>query len=214
VTQERYIPAAGHAALTRFYDAGVRVTMREGLWRPLMISQVAAARPATVLDLGCGTGTLTVPLAAALPDAEVLGIDGDDEVLALAGRKPGAERVTWARGLVDALPYADGSVDVVVSSLVFHHLPVATKQAALREAHRVLRPGGRLLVADWGPPRNVVLSAAYVALQCLDGFATTSDNRHGRLRQRIVDAGFSRPTILRHVPTVLGSFEVLGSVRD
>jgi ubiquinone/menaquinone biosynthesis C-methylase UbiE len=209
MTDSRYVPAAGRAGLTRFYDLGVRVTMRERLWRPLIVDAVAAADPQVVVDVGCGTGTLTIPLAARLPDARVVGVDGDGEVLALALAKPGATRVEWLKGLADELPLGDAEADVAVTSLVFHHLPLATKRKALAEMRRVLRPDGSLIVADWAKPQDPLMSAAFYGLQLLDGFGTTNDNRKGMIPDLVAEAGFGKPLRLRRLRTVLGTFEVL-----
>jgi ubiquinone/menaquinone biosynthesis C-methylase UbiE len=206
---QTYIPAAGRAGLTRFYDAGVRLTMREPLWRPLIVDTVADSAPKTVVDIGCGTGALSIPIAERLPTARVVGVDGDPEVLALAQRKPGAAAVEWTEGLAGALPIEDGTADVVLTSLVLHHLPLATKRHLLADAHRILRPGGRLIVADWAAPQDLLASAGYVLLQLLDGFATTSDNRRGLIPSLMVQAGFPEPRLLRRVRTALGTFEVL-----
>jgi ubiquinone/menaquinone biosynthesis C-methylase UbiE len=209
VTDSRYVPAAGRAGLTRFYDAGVRLTMRERLWRPTVVETVADASPKVVVDIGCGTGALSIPIAARLPKARVIGVDGDPEVLDIARRKPGAEAVEWIEGLAGALPIEDGGADIVLTSLVLHHLPLATKRELLADAHRILRPGGRLIVADWAAPQDLVASAGFALLQVLDGFATTNDNRRGLIPRLIVQAGFPEPRLLRRIRTVLGTFDVL-----
>jgi ubiquinone/menaquinone biosynthesis C-methylase UbiE len=209
MTQERYVPAAGRAGLTRFYDLGVRATMRERLWRRVIVEAVADRNPAVVVDVGCGTGALSIPIAVRLPSARVMGVDGDPQVLEIARGKPGADAVEWTEGLAGALPLPAGGADVVVTSLVLHHLPLQTKREMLSEAHRVLRPGGRLIVADWAAPQDVVASAGFALLQVLDGFATTNDNRRGLIPQLIVQAGFPEPRLLRRVRTALGTFEVL-----
>jgi ubiquinone/menaquinone biosynthesis C-methylase UbiE len=206
---DRYVPAAGRASLTRFYDTGVRLTMREHLWRPMIVEQLASNGPRVIVDLGCGTGGLALPIARRLPDARVIGIDGDPEILDLARAKRGADRVEWTHAYADALPIDDASVDSVVSSLVLHHLPCATKQAALAEARRILRPDGQLVVADWAAPQDPVMSLAFRALQQLDGIETTDDNRRGRIPHLIADAGFTQPLRLRRIRTLLGTFEVL-----
>jgi len=209
MTEERYVPAAGRAGLTRFYDLGVRVTMRERLWRPVIVEAVADRNPAVVVDVGCGTGALSIPVAARLPSARVVGVDGDPEVLDIARGKPGADAVEWTEGLAGSLPLKAGEADVLVTSLVLHHLPLQTKREMLSEAHRVLRPGGRLIVADWAAPQDVVASVGFALLQVLDGFATTNDNRRGLVPQLIVQAGFPEPRLLRRVRTALGTFDVL-----
>ena len=209
--ETRYVPAAGIDALTGVYDVGVRLTMREGRWRRLIVDEIAAAGPRVVLDVGCGTGTLSIAAADELREARVVGLDGDRKVLDLARRKDGSERVEWVEGLADELPFGDGEVDAFMTSLVFHHLPLGIKRAALVEARRVLRPGGRLVVADWGRPQDPVMSVAFLALQCLDGFANTGDNRRGLIPQLITDAGFEGLHVLRRLRTVAGTFEVMAA---
>jgi ubiquinone/menaquinone biosynthesis C-methylase UbiE len=209
--EPRYVPAAGIDALTGVYDVGVRLTMREGRWRRLIVDEIATIDPRVVLDVGCGTGTLTIAAANELREARVVGLDGDRKVLDLARRKEGSERVAWMEGLADELPFGDGEVDALVTTLVFHHLPLGIKRAALTEARRVLRPGGRLVVADWGKPQDPVMSAAFIVLQCLDGFANTSDNRRGLVPQLITEAGFDGLRVLRRLRTVGGTFEVMAA---
>lgn len=209
MTDARYVPAAGRAGLTRFYDLGVRVTMRERLWRPVIVDAVADVSPSTVVDIGCGTGALSIPIATQLSSARVIGADGDPEVLDIARGKPGADAVEWTEGLAGALPIGDREADVVLTSLVLHHLTLTTKRELLADASRILRPGGRLIVADWGAPQDLVASAGFALLQVLDGFATTNDNRRGLIPQLIVQAGFPEPRLLRRVRTALGTFDVL-----
>jgi len=164
-----------------------------------------------VVDVGCGTGTLTIAAAEQLGEAHVVGLDGDRKVLDLARRKEGSERVEWVEGLADELPFGDGEVDALITTLVFHHLPLGIKRAALVEARRVLRPGGRLVVGDWGRPQDPVMSVAFLALQCLDGFANTGDNRRGLVPQLITEAGFEGLHVLRRLRTVAGTFEVMAA---
>lgn len=209
MSEARYIPAAGRASLTRFYDLGVRLTMRERLWRPMIVEQVVSNGPTLVVDLGCGTGALAIPIAERVPAATVIGIDGDPEVLDLARAKRGGALVDWTHAYVDSLPVEDRSVDSVVTSLVLHHLPLSTKAAALAEARRILRPDGQLIVADWAAPQDPVMSLAFHGLQLLDGTETTDDNRQGLIPQLIADAGFADPLRLRRIRTMLGTFEIL-----
>jgi ubiquinone/menaquinone biosynthesis C-methylase UbiE len=209
--QTRYVPAAGRAGLTRFYDLGVRLTMREHLWRPAVVEAVVDVDPVVVVDIGCGTGSLAIPIAELLPGSRVIGIDGDPEVLGLAQAKPGADQIEWIEARADSLPLEDDESDVVVSSLLLHHLPLASKRAMLAESRRVLRPGGRLIVADWAAPQDLVASAGFFALQVLDGFATTNDNRRGLIPALIEEAGFAAPVRMERIRTALGTFDVLVS---
>jgi len=215
LTSERYVPAAGRGSLTRAYDAVLALTMRERRWRPALASAVVAGlQPGgVVVDIGAGTGTLAIALAAARPDAEVVAVDGDPEVRALAARKPGAERVDWRDGLAASLPLGDGSADRVVMSLLLHHLGPDGKRAALTEARRVLRPGGSLHLADWGRPRDPLTRLAFLGLQVVDGFDGTRDHAAGRLPAFVAAAGFAAPEVTRRLRTVWGSLELLRAAR-
>jgi 2-polyprenyl-3-methyl-5-hydroxy-6-metoxy-1,4-benzoquinol methylase len=96
-------------------------------------------------DLGCGTGSLSLSLARHV--ARVHAIDGSDAMLSTARhRLQSLSNVTVASGSLEALPLADASLDAAVLMLVLHH--VAEPSRVLKEARRVLRDGGRLLIAD------------------------------------------------------------------
>jgi ArsR family transcriptional regulator len=102
----------------------------------------------TVADLGCGTGQLLPLLSSSVE--QVIGVDGSDEMLAAArGRTAHLANVDLRRGSLETLPLDDETLDAAVMMLVLHHLP--SPLAALTEARRVLRPGGRLLVVDMAP---------------------------------------------------------------
>jgi ubiquinone/menaquinone biosynthesis C-methylase UbiE len=206
VAEARYVPAAGRFGLTGLYDPSLRLTMRESRWRPAL---VAAAGTGDVLDLGCGTGTLAVDLARA--GAHVIGVDGDEDVLRRAAAKARDAGVTveLRAGLADAIPLADASVDAVVCSLLLHHLSPADKAIALRECRRVLRPGGRLLVADWGRPADPLQRALFGTLRLIDGRANTRAHAEGRLTEIVRAADFAEVTVERRVRTGFGTLELV-----
>lgn len=209
------MPAAGLRGLTRLYDPIVAVTMRERLFRERLARQVMAglAEGATVADIGAGTGTFAIALASRAPAAGVVAVDGDPEALALARAKPGSAAVSWRQGLAAALPLEDGSCDRVVMSLLLHHLDADGKRAALAECRRVLRPGGRLHVADWGRPRDPLMALGLFTLALFDGFDGIRDHAAGRLPLILEGAGFRRLRRHDRLRTAWGSLELLSGER-
>lgn len=102
------------------------------------------ATPRQVLDIGCGTGRLLSKVGTAMPGATMAGIDRSAGMLSAARRIRPA--LLLSRGTAEALPYPDGSFDLVTTTVSFHHW--SDKPAALGEVRRVLRPGGLLALAD------------------------------------------------------------------
>jgi ubiquinone/menaquinone biosynthesis C-methylase UbiE len=105
-----------------------------------------------LLDVGCGTGTLAIEAAGRAGAAgRVAGIDPAPRQIARARSKASraAVAVDFREAAIEALPFPDGSFDVVTSTLMLHHLPEDLKRKGLAEIHRVLRPGGRVVVCDF-----------------------------------------------------------------
>ncbi len=121
----------------------------EGLVRQALVDQVQGI-PRRILDLGCGTGTMTVMLKQRFPQAEVTGIDLSPYMLFMAAEKAKHTHLclTWHHGDAQQLPIATGTLDVVTAALLFHETPPSVTQQILQEAWRVLIPGGQLLILD------------------------------------------------------------------
>jgi ubiquinone/menaquinone biosynthesis C-methylase UbiE len=210
MAEDRYIPAAGWRLLTPLFDPAVAVTTRERRWRAEVVDEVLETEAAAILDVGCGTGTLVVELARRAPDARVIGLDGDPDILQRAAAKvrAAAVEVELLNGLADSIPVEDATIDCAVSTLVFHHLAPDTKRRGLAEIRRVVRPGGRLVIADYGGPHDPLMRAAFLYVQLLDGFHSTRQHAAGELPGLIADAGFTVETIGR-LRTLSGTLELL-----
>ena len=206
-----FIPALHFNWLTRIYDPVVRITIRETAFKTALTKQIELGAGDRVLDLACGTGTLAVMLKSAHPQTSVVGIDGDERILALANDKAdkaGVE-IDFDSGLSFELPYPDESFDHVVSSLFFHHLTSDNKLRTLREVRRVLKPNGELHIADWGLPENWLMKFASNGIKLLDGKETTTDSFGGLLALYTTQAGFREVTETNHFNTWFGTIRLL-----
>ena len=126
-----------------------------GRWRKLRQRTInlAGIQPGEqVLDVGCGTGTLALEVARRVGRAgRIAGVDPGTEQIARARAKAARRHlpVEFQVGVIEQLPFPDQSFDVVFSTLMMHHLPAPLKRQGLAEIARVLKPGGRLVIADF-----------------------------------------------------------------
>lgn len=142
------------------------------------------------------------------PDAQITGLDADPKVLAIARGKADRANVTIAfdTSTAAALPYPDASFDRVLSSLVFSLLSREEKRLAVREAYRVLRGGGELHVADFGPPHT--LWGRLLAPR-MRRFEPIVDNLDGRLPVLFQEAGFENVAVTARFATIFGTITFL-----
>jgi len=145
------------AAQARWYDA-LATVLTLGRDRPMRdrLAELAQLAPGeSVLDVGCGTGSLALAAKRRVGDTgTVSGVDASPDMIALATRKAtrAGAAVTFRSGTAERLPFPDASFDVVMATLMLHHLPASIRRDFAREALRVLEPGGRILLVDFSAP--------------------------------------------------------------
>ena len=202
-----YVPAFGLHRLTPYYDSFAKLV--NPLRRRLL--QQASIQPGQrVLDVGCGTGLLTRLVKQSVPDAQVTGLDGDEEVLKIARDKSRGTNIQWDRALAFDMPYPDNSFDAAVSSFVTHHLTSDEKLRAFKEVHRVLRPDGCFYIVDFGPPFNFLTR---IQASVMKNFELTGDNFAGRILPMLTEAGFGGVKEAGHVVIFFGPISFYQAVK-
>lgn len=189
--EAEFTPALGHSALTPLYDAAIRLLTRERLWREALVDQINPKDGDTILDVGCGTGSLAILLKRRAPQARVVGLDPDPEVLATAANKAKWAKVDieWRRGFAhDADSF--GEFDQIVSTLVFHQVPPAEKLAGIRAMFSAVRPGGFVHIADYCRQPDWLMRQLFRIIQAVDGKPNTQANADGAIEENL--AIFSR----------------------
>lgn len=167
----------------------MRHLFSEEALKSALIAQASIQPGHEILDIGCGTGTLTLQIKHTHSDALVYGLDVDPEILNIAQRKAkqADKTILLQQGTAINLPYPNESFDRAFISLMLHHLPSQDKRRALTEAFRVLRPGGELHVIDFSKPHDPIMWLISLVTRW---FEEVHDNVSGLLPFFIANAGF------------------------
>jgi arsenite methyltransferase len=190
--EEMEVCGTGYAA-GELAQVGLDASISLGCGNPLLLAELHAGE--VVLDLGSGGG-LDVLLSArrVAPGGHAYGVDMTDEMLDLARRnqeRAGVANATFLKGAIEQLPLPDGAVDVVISNCVINLAD--DKGPVIREAFRVLKPGGRLAVSDMvelRPLPEAVKRDLDARAGCIAGTIPVDD-----YRRLLVEAGFESPEI-------------------
>lgn len=204
-----FIPAAGTDWLLPLYDPFNRLFGTHRVRERLL--DVAAIGPGDrVLDLGCGTGALSLQAARRHRGARLIGLDPDPKALARARAKASREglAIEWQQGFGDALPFGDASFERVISSLMFHHLTHDGRRSTLAEVARVLAPGGTIHVLDFGPGQGAIAGRL---LRFSHHGERLEDNLAGRIPALMTDAGLADAREVVRLRAPFGGLAIWGA---
>ena len=218
MTQKEFTPAARFHILTPVYDLAVGLLTRETIWGGKLLSSVDPKPGDTILDVGYGTGSFISRMGIYEPEASLIGLDPDTQVLEIARRKTAkiGVNVRLINGFLDSETVAHiGPVTKVVSSLVFHQTPIDKKANILFMMRSVLSGGGSLHIADYGLQRTKLMRALFrVTIQNFDGMSDTQPNADGCLPELMEAAGFNTVIETNVVPTPTGSISLYRAAAD
>ena len=206
-----YREALRFSWLTRHYDRILDWSINDRQFKDQLIRESGILPHHRVLDFGCGTGSLSLQIKSRFPTAEVMGLDVDDRILRLAEAKARSKKcsVDWYHGTLADQAAEIGSVDRIVSSLVFHHLTTTEKKEALSQLVSMLAPDGEIHIADFGRPRSFLMRVAFLGVRILDGFDRTEVNALGQLQDMMAGAGLINVHVSQCFSTLCGSIELI-----
>lgn len=209
--QQKYTPALGYDLLTAYYDLAIKITMPEKKFRTLLVEEIKPQANEHILEFGFGTGQNLLLVYNANPKAILEGLDIDPKVKSITEHKLAKNKIEIPLHLYNGktMPFTDNSFDKIYSCLVFHQLDAETKLNCLQELYRVLKPNGKLIIADWGKASNKLMRITFGFVQLLDGFKTTNDNVKGLMPNFIKKAGFENGKISKSINTAIGTFSYL-----
>ena len=212
---EQYIPALRYNWLTHLYDPIIAVTTREKTFKKRLIKQADIQKGYEVIDIGSGTGTLALWIKQSEPEAEVIGLDGDQKIVSIAQQKSQDQglSITFEQALSYDMSYSSNRFDRCLSSLFFHHLTLENKEKTFREMYRILKHGGEIHIADWGKPSNVLMRFLFYQIQLLDGFKTTTDNIKGVLPELMKTVGFQHVSVVKEISTIFGTMTLYSATK-
>jgi len=212
MSSKPFISALGFNGLTKRYDLLLWTTFPERKIKKALIEQLQLKGNETLLDFGCGTGTLAIMIKEQYPTVNILGIDVDDNVISIAEHK------IKTKGLNIPIKRFDGQnlsfaghqqFDKIVSSFVFHHIPTALKRTLFAQLYRIIKPGGEFYVADFGKLKNFNTKVAFNFFRRVDGKDNTQINAEGLLPEFIKGGGFDDVQILSSYNTLFGTVDLI-----
>lgn len=174
-SKRSFLPAAGHDVFLPLYDP-LTALFGGNRARKRLVENANLQAAQNILDIGSGTGTVSISIKKDYPNIKIIGIDPDPKALARARKKADRAGVSiqFDQGFSDQLPYPDASFDRVISTLMFHHLKEAEKEKTLHEVRRVLNAHGSFHLLD---------------------FVRSKDNSEEQLLKLLNATGFREPKI-------------------
>ena len=189
-----FVPSLRFHFLTPFYNFLFGILLPEKKFRVVIIYIIEIVKNYSLIELGCSTGGLTLPIAKKFPAARIYAVDVDKKALSILERKLNKlpqHRISLINVPASLLPFENKSNTTVVASLLFCNLIPDEKIKTLQEIKRILTNDGHLIIMDWGKPQTIFSAAGFKVLQWVGGHKTTDDLKQGKFKGLLRNQGFT-----------------------
>lgn len=189
-----FVPSLRFHFLTPFYNFLFGILLPEKKLRDVIINIIETVKNDSLIELGCSTGGLTLPIAKKFPAARIYAVDVDKKALSILERKLNKlpqHRISLINVPASLLPFENKSNTTVVASLLFCNLIPDEKIKTLQEIKRILTNDGHLIIMDWGKPQTIFSAAGFKVLQWVGGHKTTDDLKQGKFKELLMNQGFT-----------------------
>lgn len=209
--KDKYIPAFDFHLLSNLFDSFISRAIPEIRIKSDLISSMNIADNDSILDFGCGTGTLLILGKQKHPNAFFEGIDIDPKIIAIAKSKIEDQKLDISLIEYDGgtLPQNDSTFTKVMTSLMMHHLTTDKKRKAIQEIHRILAKDGKFYLADFGRQLNPLF--ALIGNIASKFEPEVEANFKGLLPDLMRDAGFQDVQTLKRYNTKVGTIYIYAS---
>lgn len=185
---EKFIPALRFKFLNNLFDRFLKVSMKEKHIKNELINFSKLNKKQTILDFGCGTGTLIKMILEKTPELNIVGLDIDQNILNLATQKLKNYNPQLIKYNGVNIPYSDNYFDKVLTSLAIHHINTENKILIFKEIRRVIKTKGKIYILDFAKPKDVYSKFVTSILKFTEPI---HDNIEGKISGMLNESGFT-----------------------
>jgi ubiquinone/menaquinone biosynthesis C-methylase UbiE len=186
--EKNFIPALHFKSLNNLFDRFLKVSMNEEYIKNELIYFSKLNNNYTILDFGCGTGTLIKMILDKIPELNIIGLDIDQNILNIANQKLKLHNPQLIKYNGTNIPFNDNYFDTVLTSLAIHHIYTENKIPIFSEIRRVIKKGGKFYILDFVKPKDMYSKFVTSILKMIEPI---HDNIEGKIPGMLIESGFT-----------------------
>lgn len=208
--EKNFIPALRFKSLNNLFDLFLKISMRENFIKNELINFSKLNNNQTILDFGCGTGTLIEMILLKTPKLNIIGLDIDQNILNIATQKLKLYNPQLIKYNGVNIPFSDNYFDKVLSSLTIHHISSGNKIFIFKEIRRIMTTGGKIYILDFVKPADMYSKFVTTILKLIEPI---HDNIEGKIPGLLNESGFTDISQYGYYKTAFGALTIYGGTK-